>query len=216
MRRDYIPPARFRWLTRWYDTIVRLTTREATCKQRLVKLAAPRDGDRILDLGCGTGTLTIALGACAPGACVIGFDADEQALDIARRKSAAAPGTVFFQRGFAQQMPFAPGAFDVIVSSLFFHHLDRDAKRAVLAEARGALRPGGKLVIADWGKPAGPISRAMFFVVQALDGFETTRDSVQGALPQLIRDAGFTSLREEGVVITPVGVLRFWSACAGN
>jgi hypothetical protein len=56
----------------------------------------------------------------------------------------------------------------------------------------------------------------MFLVVQALDGFETTRDSVKGTLPQLIRDAGFISIREVEPVMTPLGVMRFWSARAGN
>ena len=212
--RDYIPPLRFRWLTGWYDAIVRVTTRERTRKQRLVSLAALKNGDRVLDLGCGTGTLTVALAASAPGACVVGLDADHEALDIARRKTEATRGAVFYNRGFAQRMPFAEGAFDVVASSLFFHHLNQGTKRAVLVEVRRLLKHQGMLFIADWGKPAGIISRTMFLLVQVLDGFETTRDSVEGTLPQLIRDAGFISIREEEPLMTPLGVMRFWSARA--
>ncbi len=181
-----------------------------------MSLSALKHDERLLDLGCGTGTLTIALAASAPGAILVGLDADEEALDIARRKAAAAQTAVFFNRGYAQQMPFARGAFDVVVSSLFFHHLRRDAKRAVLAEVHAVMDSAGRLFIADWGKPVGPASRALFLLVQVLDGFETTRDSVDGALPQLIRDAGFDSVREEGFVMTPVGVMRFWSAVASK
>ena len=216
VHRDYIPPLRFRWLTPWYDPIVRLTTREEICKQRLVSLAALRNGDRVLDLGCGTGTLSVALAASAHGASVVGLDADDEALDIARRKPAATRGAIFYNRGFAQRMPFAKGTFDVVASSLFFHHLDQGTKRVVLVEVRRVLKHQGMLFIADWGKPVGPISRAMFLLVQALDGLETTRDSVEGTLPELIRDAGFMSLREEEPVMTPIGVMRFWSARAGN
>ena len=158
----------------------------------------------------------MALAASAPGAFVVGLDADEEALDIAKRKTAATRGVIFYNRGFAQRMPFAKGVFDVVASSLFFHHLDQGAKRAVLVEVRRVLNHHGMLFIGDWGKPVGPISRAMFLLVQALDGFETTRDSVEGTLPQLIRDAGFISLREEEPVMTPLGVMRFWSARAGK
>lgn len=210
--RPYIPAARFHWLTRWYDGIVRLTTRESVCKRRLVELAGLQDGDRVLDLGCGTGTLTVALAGSASSAVVTGLDADEEALSIARKKADAAGRTVSFQRGFAQEMPFAEGQFNVVVSSLFFHHLNRKAKRAVLSKVREVLRPGGRLAVADWGKPVGPISRTMFLVVQALDGFETTRDSVDGTLPQLILEAGFEDLREHEPSITPLGVMRFWHA----
>ena len=216
VHRDYIPPLRFRWLTPWYDAIVRLTTREGTCKQRLASLAALKNGDRVLDLGCGTGTLSQALAASAPGASVVGLDADDEALNIASRKTESTRGAIFYNRGFAQRMPFANGAFDVVASSLFFHHLDQGAKRAVLVEARRVLNHRGMLYIADWGKPAGPVSRAMFLLVQGLDGFETTRDSVQGTLPQLIRDAGFIALREDESVMTPLGVMRFWSARSGK
>lgn len=58
---QYIPPLRYHWLTRFYDPIVRLTTRENTFKRVLLQQIAPRPHDQVLDLGCGTATLTIAL-----------------------------------------------------------------------------------------------------------------------------------------------------------
>jgi len=61
-----------------------------------------------------------------------------------------------------------------------------------MTEAGRVLRPAGRLYIADWGRPATPLLRAAFFVLQVLDGFEGTRDHAAGRLPELVRAAGFT------------------------
>lgn len=119
--------------------------------------------------------------------------------------------SVQWHRGFAQSLPFQASAFDAVVSSLFFHHLARPDKRAVLAEVARVIRPGGRLLIADWGRPANPASRALFLAVQFLDGFETTRDSVEGALPVLMSDAGFTDVRVVQEFLTVLGTLAMYS-----
>lgn len=211
-REDYIPPLKYHWLTRFYDPLVRLTTRETDFKRALLLLAAPRPGDHVLDLGCGTATLTIALARAYPTATVTGIDADARALAIARGKARDAALDLDFRQARSTQMPFPDESFDRVVSSLFFHHLTSAEKSATLAEARRVLKPGGELHVADWGKPSNPLRRALFLVVQLLDGFETTRDSVTGTLPALLRAAGFEGVEETASFDTPLGTMRLMRA----
>lgn len=212
----YIAPLRFPALSGWYDRVVAATTREAVWRERLVRLLVLEAGERVLDIGCGTGSLSLRMCAVAPSAVVMGIDADERALAIARDKFRSATPGIRLHRGLAQQLPFASEKFDVVVSSLFFHHLRSGDKREALREARRVLKPAGRLVIADWGMPTGLFSRAAFLAVQLLDGFETTQDSVTGALPHMMDEAGFDAIREAEPLHTPLGVMRFWRANVAN
>lgn len=164
---------------------MRWTTREAVFKEALVAGLAPREGERILDLGCGTGTLALAIATLAPRARVVGIDADDGVLARARAKQARSGATVQWHRGFAH------------------------------AEVTRVVRPAGRVLIADWGRPANPAFRALFLAVQFLDGFATTRDSVEGVLPGLMTEAGLRAvgvLRQFG---TPLGTIAIYSATRG-
>ncbi|MEO5676568.1 MAG: methyltransferase domain-containing protein, partial [Usitatibacter sp.] len=108
-------------------------------------------------------------------------------------------------------LPFPDGVFDAVVSSLFFHHLLRPDKRAALLEIARVIRPGGRLFIADWGQPANLASRLLFLAVQLLDGFATTRDSVEGVLPALMTDSGFEDVRIARQFATALGTLAIYS-----
>jgi ubiquinone/menaquinone biosynthesis C-methylase UbiE len=192
----YIPALRFHVLTRVYDPLLSVVLREHVWKSRLVVQTALKPGMRVLDLGCGTGTLTILLARSCPGLTVVGLDADPQVLARARQKALEENVDVEFVRGMADAPPFAETGFDRVVSSLFFHHLRTDGKRQALAAARRLLRPDGELHLADWGKPRDPLMRTMFLLVQLLDGFETTSDNVRGRLPELVVQAGFGQVTE--------------------
>lgn len=208
----YIPPLRYHWLTRFYDPLVRLSTREKAFKQALLRQAAPHPGDRVLDLGCGTATLTIALAKAYPMASVTGIDADARALAIARGKARGAALELDFRQASSTEMPLPDESFDRVVSSLFFHHLTPTEKSATLAETRRVLKPGGELHIADWGEPSNALMRALFLGVQLLDGFETTRDSVTGALPGMLWAAGYDDVQETAKLDTPLGTMRLMRA----
>jgi ubiquinone/menaquinone biosynthesis C-methylase UbiE len=208
----YIPPLRFHFLTRFYDGLVRWTAREATFKEALLGQVGQAPSERLLDVGCGTATLTIELTRRFPQAQVMGLDADAAALGIARAKAADTGANLNLEQAFADRMPFRAESFDAAVSSLFFHHLTADKKRRVLGELLRVLRPGGRLHVADWGRPTNFALRAAFFLVQALDGFETTRDSVAGVLPEMIFHAGFVDVRHTGNFATALGTMALYCA----
>lgn len=209
---EFIPGAGFHVLTPLYDPLVALTTRDRAVKGRLIDRAAVRPGHRVLDLGCGTGTLGLWVKRACAGAEVVGVDADERMLAVARRKATGAGTAVEFVRGYAQSLPFPDAAFDRVVSSLFFHHLGPDAKRAALAEAYRVLTPGGELHVADWGRGGSVVSRVLFLAVRLLDGFANTADHAAGRLPTLLAAAGFAAVRAGDRFGTACGTLELYSA----
>lgn len=210
----YVKAARFDWLTPVYDLLVITLAREQQWKRQLVRQLAPEPGMRVLDLGCGTGTLAIAIARAEPETTVVGLDGDARILARARRKAAAANVDVEFVEGLAQDPPLQPGQFDAIVSSLLFHHLLPRDKDVVLTRTRELLRPGGRIHLADWGRPHDPLMRLLSLPIRILDGSASTRDSLAGALPSLVERAGFSDVTETGAWRTPIGTLRTVSAIA--
>lgn len=201
-------------LTRFYDAVLRATMREEAFKTELVRQANVLPGQRVLDLGCGTATLSIMLKTAHPTATIIGLDGDDEVLKLAATKAKGAGREIELHRGFVFDPPFAPGSFDRVVSSLVFHHLTLDDKRRTFRAVRTLLRPGGELHIADWGRSENGLMRALFLSIQLLDGFETTRDNVRGRLPDLMREAGFMGVEETGRQTTLFGTLSFYRARA--
>lgn len=210
----YVPAAGRRIFTRLYDPVIALTMRERTFRRRLREqvIAGLPDGPgaTLVDVGAGTGTFAIALARAAPDAAIVGVDGDDEILGLARRK-AGADGVVW-KRGLAQKLPLDDDSADRVTMSLVLHHLTPDDKRAALVEARRVLRPGGRLHIADFGKPANPLLRASFLLVQATDGFGVTRDHAAGRLPGLIGAAGFDDVRRDDRLATAFGTLELLSA----
>ena len=196
--------------TRLYDTVVALTMREATFRGRL--RAEVRDGlapdAAVVDVGCGTGTLAIAL--AADGAEVIGVDGDPEVLALAHAKPGAE--TVQWRKGLATALPLPGASADRVVMSLLLHHLDAGAKRAALAEALRVLRPGGRLHVADWGRPRDAVMRAAAWALQRVDGPDGLRENLEGAIPALLADAGFTAVAVHDRLRTAWGSLELLSA----
>jgi ubiquinone/menaquinone biosynthesis C-methylase UbiE len=149
----YIPALSFDWLTPLYDPLIRWLMPESRFKSHLVKQAHIQKGHRILDLGCGTATLTILIKQTHPDTEVIGLDGDAKILAIARKKAAKAGVEITLHQGMAFQLPYAENAFDRVLSSLVLHHLTVDNKRRTLAEMFRVLEPGGELHIADFKRP---------------------------------------------------------------
>jgi SAM-dependent methyltransferase len=208
----YVPAAGRRVFTHLYDPLIALTVRERAFRGRLldqVLAGLPADGGSILDVGCGTGTFAIALTAATPVAEVTGVDGDPDVLSIARRKRGAE--RVRWSEGLATSLPVPDESADRVVMSLLLHHLAPAAKRRALSEALRVLRPAGRLHIADWGRPSGPLMRVAFVAVQLVDGLEGTRDHAAGHLPQLIADAGFADVVRRDRLRTAWGSLELLS-----
>jgi ubiquinone/menaquinone biosynthesis C-methylase UbiE len=208
----YLPALRWKALTPIFDTAVRITARERALKEGLLDQADVRPQESVLDLGAGTGTLAIWLKQRTPAAAVTGLDADPDVLARARRNAATAGCEIDFVEGLSTSLRFAPDSFDAVLSSLFFHHLTCADKRTTLAEVARVLKPGGRLHVADWGRPSDPLMAALFLSVRALDGFDVTAENVRGALPSLFEEAGLEDAVEHRRLRTVLGTLALYSA----
>lgn len=208
----YIPALKFNRLTRFYDTLINKFLREKLWKQLLVGAIVNHMPLKMLDVGCGTATLTIMLQKEFPGASVTGIDGDSKILAIADKKIKEARLNINLKEALSFKLSFPSDHFDVVVSSLMLHHLSDDDKQKTLHEIIRVLKPGGQLVIADWGKPNSIFIRWLFYMVQLLDGFSTTKSNVKGLLPAMIIDAGFVAVKELQRIPTILGSISIISS----
>lgn len=207
----YIPALGFASLTFLYDPLVRLTTREKTFKNALVEQVEIKPGQKILDVGCGTATLTIGLKRTYLEAVVHGLDGDPKILSIAGRKIEREKIEVLLEQGFSYDLPYNDGSFDAVVSSLFFHDLTPENKKRTLREIWRVLKPNGQLHVADWGIPQNRIMATVSKFIEWLDG-ATVTDSFQGLLAKYAVETGFDEVRETGYFNTMFGTIRLFGA----
>lgn len=170
---------------RFYDLFTKTAFlgRRDTVYRRLAALADARSGEHVLDVGCGTGALSKAMTyAVSPGGRVLGIDPSEPMCERARR---TVPGAQFRVMA-AEALDLPDESVDVVVSALAVHHIAEAARPAAFAEAARVLRPGGRLMVADFRPPAGRLG-ALFAI--ALAGHQMGHDPTDG-LVQLAEGAG--------------------------
>ena len=211
-RDEYIPALKYSWLTSLYDSLLHWVLRESKFKRGLLEQARIENAHRVLDVGCGTGTLTLSIKQAHLQSEVVGLDGDSKVLEIAKAKVAKSGLGVTLDYGMAFELPYPDDSFDRVLSSLLFHHLTRENKIRTLSEVIRVLRPGGELHVADWGKPQNRLMRVAFLSVQMLDGFKTTADNVNGLLPELFSSAGFEAAQESVQYMTVSGTLSLYRA----
>jgi len=185
----YVPALSFRVLTPLYDTFFKLTMREEMFKRCLVQEAVIQPGQRVLDLGCGTGTLTVMIKKAHPSSEVTGIDGDPQVLEIARRKAGEAGASIRFDEGMAYKLPYPDNSFDRVLSSMVFHHLTTKDKERTLSEIYRVLKPDGELHLADFGEPKGLYAKSVSWVMRR---FERVDDNINGRIPEMFRKAKFS------------------------
>ena len=138
----------------WLAPLMTLGSEHRLHRQVVARLALDRPAD-VLDIGCGTGTLTRqiydALPADAPRR-VCGVDAAESMIAVANKKAGDRPG-LEFAAALAEELPYPAASFDRVLSTFFFHHLNYDLKVKSLAEIWRVLRPGGQAAILDVDVP---------------------------------------------------------------
>lgn len=207
--RKYIPALGFHWLTPLYDPLLKWVMQESKFKTRLIRQAQIENGHWVLDLGCGTGTLTIMIKKAHPRAEVFGLDADLKALETARAKAKKAEVEITFQREMAFELPYPDEYFDRVLSSLVFHHLHHENKKRAFQEVYRVLKPAGELHVFDFGKPHSPLASAIALIFSRL---EEAADNIQGLLPEMMRSEGFEQVAEPARYTTLFGTMSFYQA----
>lgn len=205
--KPFIPAAGRDFLLPLYDPLTRLLGGDRV-RARLLERADVRPGDRVLDLGAGTGALSIALKRRHPEASVVGIDPDPKALARARAKAAQAGLEIDFREAYGDALPFADASFERVVSSLVLHHLTTEVKEAALREAHRVLAPGGTLHVLDFGPPRSRLQRALGHLIHSAGELG---DNVGGRIPALMQRAGFANAREAGYWGTAFGTVSLFA-----
>ena len=187
IQRSYLPAAGHDWMLPLYDLLVKLLggdhARRALLDQTLIQ-----PDHRVLDIGCGTGTLAVQIKRLHPDADVIGLDPDPKALARARRKAGRASVAVQLDQGFSDALPYANASVDRVFSSFMFHHLERGEKEGMLREVRRVLRPGGVFNLLDFD---GPESAKNGFLARLIHSSRHLRDNSEERILALMTQSGF-------------------------
>jgi len=190
--RPYLPAAGHDWFLPFYDPLTKLLGMDAA-RRALLDQAGLRPQHRVLDVGCGTGTLAILIKRQHPDVEVVGLDPDLRALDRARRKATRAAVSVQFDQGYGDALAYNDGTFDRVFSCMMFHHLEADQKPALLREVHRVLRPGGRLEMLDFGGPDSGTDRSLARVFLS---HHRLRDNSEDHVLALMRSAGFAQAQQ--------------------
>lgn len=163
--------------------------------------------ERVLDFGCGTGTLAVMIKQKYPGCIVTGIDVDPQVLEIASKKAQSA-GISFLEYD-GMKLQFAEGSFDRVVSSFVLHHLSSPEKVAALKELYRVLRKGGELHVLDFGVPKDSFTKIVGAFLKYLEPVE---DNLLGKIPEYLSKAGFEQVKVSHSENTLLGVVTFYSS----
>jgi ubiquinone/menaquinone biosynthesis C-methylase UbiE len=196
--REFLPGMGKPWLLPLYDAFSRLSG-VRPLHDRAAALADIAPGESVLDVGCGTANLSLAVLRAQPAARVTGLDPDAGALRIAARKASRRRVPLTLVQGFADRLPTGDGSLDHIVSALALHHVPDEGRILFGREALRALRPGGKVTIVDFGSSAGADGghgSHKRHGHSAVAANSHTARNLAGGLVQLLADAGFTDARE--------------------
>lgn len=205
--RHYLPAAGRDAFLPLYDPFTKLFGIDSL-RMALLDQAALQSHYRVLDVGCGTGSLAVLIKRLYPTVEVTGVDPDPKALARAERKARRAAVSVRFDRGFADALPYSGGTFDRVFSSLMFHHIPRSDKEQSLREIRRVLRPGGRLEFLDIANTS---SHSHGLLGRLIHPPHQLKDNVDRRILELMTSAGFatsTHLGDRGLLFGRVAFFQ--------
>jgi ubiquinone/menaquinone biosynthesis C-methylase UbiE len=195
------------WAAPFYDAYCRLLGLGLPFRRETLRRAALDPGERVLDVGCGTGVLTrLAAEAVGSTGHAVGIDPTVGMIAMARRNATLTASRATFRLAAIEQLPFPDGSFDAVLSSFMLHHLPPDVKRAGLSEVYRVLKPGGRLLAVDVDRPANPL---WWLLAWPLLFLSYTAPNLRGMVPNYLRAAGFVPVE---VRARKAGLLTFWWA----
>jgi ubiquinone/menaquinone biosynthesis C-methylase UbiE len=169
-----------------------------------VDQALIKPGDAVLDVGCGTGEVTLLAKTRAKNGQVNGIDPAPEMIAVARKKAARKGLEIDFRVGVIESLPFPDAGLDVVTSSLMMHHLPEDLKVRGLAEIYRVLKPGGRLLIADFMRPTGAFLNHVFIAFTRHQGLQKGIEDLQ----ILLKDAGFRQITQAKEKVMIIGFVR--------
>lgn len=160
--------------------------------RQVIGMAQVKPGDKVLDVGCGTGDLTLAAqNAAGPTGLACGIDPAPEGIAVAQGKAGRLNSAAKFSVGLIEKIDFPDAAFDLAISRLVIHHLPDDLKRQGFAEVFRVLKPGGRLFMVDFKPPSSPILKHL---VLAAVGHRMMAESRVWEVPQMLAEAGFVEV----------------------
>ncbi len=192
--KKHIPPAHLDILTPLYDFGCSLIGLGERFRREMVGQMDIKGDERVLDAGCGTGAFLMVLKGLYPDVEAEGIDPDEPALDITRRKSSGKELEIRWTTGSMEEMPYENDFFDLVISTLAFHHLDAVEKLKSVKECLRILKPGGRFLLADIAPDESGLSGSLLF--KALSFFEPICPAEH--LINIMKEAGFSGVRVQG------------------
>lgn len=204
--RKYTPAAGSDWLLPFYDFFTKLLGVEAA-HRRLIEQAAIQPGYRLLEIGCGTGNLSMLAKRLYPSAEMVGIDPDPKALSRACKKAHRAGLDIEFQEAFSDQLSFPDTSVDKVFSAFMLHHIQPESKIPSLREVLRLLKPGGVLLLADF--EAGEHRRGHHSDRAHQQREET---SFHHSISDLMQTAGFENVRKFYQQSIILGRIAYYSA----
>jgi ubiquinone/menaquinone biosynthesis C-methylase UbiE len=175
-----------------YDSYMKKATfgREHILRRMTMELAGVKAGDTVLEVGCATGTLTLAAKqAAGPSGKVYGIDIIPGMIEASQRKAAQANVEITFQLGSIDSIPFPNSHFDQVMCSFMIFHMSDETRRKGIAEIQRVLKPGGRLLALDLALPPQPFQR---WIARKLLGFSANED-LRDLIP-LMEASGFSGM----------------------
>lgn len=198
-------------LIRWasfYDGMVNLMTfgQANRLRQMTLDQALLHSGESILDVGCGTGGVTIpAKIRVGTKGSATGIDPAPEMIAVARRKAQRAGIEIDFRVGVIESLPFPDETFDVVTASMMMHHLPQHLQVQGLAEIWRVLIPGGRILIADMMRPSKSFTKR-FFTLLVQHG-HASQFGIED-LPKLLSEAGFENVLQLDSRFLTLGFVR--------